>query len=130
MRLVNNAPFLYGPSMLILFENYRNTIHWANYRNFYRIVKFQCFLNPYPVCPLLIESLLWKQILVSRKKNVSQQIQSHVMFQKCDFCFLVCPPLENMARKQCFLVCPPLQNIAIGYNFSGFAHLRTRLVYA
>jgi hypothetical protein len=28
-------------------------------------------------------------------------------------CFLVCPPLENMARKQCFLVCPPLENMAV-----------------
>ena len=27
-------------------------------------------------------------------------------------CFLVCPPSRNMARKQCFLVCPPSGNMA------------------
>ena len=27
-------------------------------------------------------------------------------------CFLVCPPSGNMATKQCFLVCPPSRNIA------------------
>jgi hypothetical protein len=37
-------------------------------------------------------------------------------------CFLVCPPLGNMASKQCFLVCQPLGNL-LGNNVSWLVNL-------
>ena len=47
----------------------------------------------------------------------NQELQKRFVSQALYFfvavcCFLVCPILENMVRKQCFLVCPPLENMA------------------